>query len=104
MLAILTVSAHVSQSDGVTCGREQCFKVWVLLHGLWLVGADESCIGALQTLQLFAPPFCSSAQGLRGDGSIHLHCHSYTACNIKLLMKVDPRYYHTFEVEQLKSR
>lgn len=66
------------------------------------MGADESCFGVLQTLQLFAPPFCSLTEG--SQGSRFIYSLPQAARDFKLLMKVEPCYYHTFEVQQLNSR
>lgn len=67
------------------------------------MGAGESCSGVLQTLQLFAPPFCPLTEGSQGKRFRYLH-RRHIARDIELLMKVDPRYYHTSEVQGLKSR
>lgn len=70
--------------------------------GLWVLMNLVSVFYKLSSYLLHPSALLHKDGG--GDGLTHLHGHNYAACNFKLLMKVDPRYFHTFEVEQLRSR
>lgn len=68
--------------------------------GLWVLMNLASVFYKLYSYLLHPLLFNTRITG----GWAHIPSLPQVACNFKLLMKVDPRRYYAFEVEQLKSR